>query len=244
MSDPVIDIQNVSYSFNGPSVLSDVSLQIYKGEFLGIVGPNGGGKSTLLKLVLGLIEPDSGSIEVLGKTPRKARLDIGYVPQYVHFERNFPITVEDAVLLGRIGNTRLFQRYTSGDRKAVEQALIETEISQLRNRRLNELSGGQFQRVLIARALVSGPEILILDEATSNIDLRMEEDIFELLKNINQRSTIVVVSHDIGFISGFVNRVACLNNTLVCHETSEISAHTLEELYGDHVHMIDHHHHH
>lgn len=239
---PVIEIDNVSFSFSGPPVLSDISLNIYKGEFLGIVGPNGGGKSTLLKLILGLLEPNEGRITVLGRQPKNSRLAIGYVPQYVEFERNFPITVEDVVLLGRIGVARSFLRYSSEDRSAVHDALNKTEIENLRHRRLSELSGGQFQRVLIARALVANPEILILDEATSNIDLMVEEDIFHLLKKLNRQSTIIVVSHDIGFISEYVTRVACLNTTLVCHETSDISGKTIEDLYGTHVHMIEHRH--
>lgn len=239
----VIDINNVSFRFDGPSVLKDITLQVYRREFLGIVGPNGGGKSTLLKLILGLIEPSNGTIKVLSKSPHKARLKIGYVPQYVQFERNFPITVEDAVLLGRVRKPSISSlRYSTVDRQAVSKALKETEIEPLKGRRLSELSGGQFQRVLIARALVADPEILILDEATSNIDLKVEEDIFALLKKLNEQTTVIVVSHDIGFISEYVTRVACLNNTLVCHETSAISAEALEELYGAHVHMIDHHH--
>lgn len=238
----IIKIDNVSFSFAGPVVLDHVSLTVMKGEFLGIVGPNGGGKSTLLKLMLGLLEPDSGSITVLGKSPKRGRSAIGYVAQYVGFERTFPITVQDAVLLGLVGKSRLTFGYRSDDYQRVSNALRETEIEDLSDRLLNTLSGGQLQRVLIARALVSEPEILILDEPTSNIDSRVEEDIFDLLKKLNERSTILVVSHDIGFISEYVTRVACLNRTLVCHETAAISGKTIEELYGTHVHMIQHSH--
>lgn len=238
----IINIDSVSFSFDGPAVLDHVSLTVMKGEFLGIVGPNGGGKSTLLKLMLGLLEPDSGRITVLGKAPRRGRSAIGYVPQYAGFERSFPITVQDAVLLGLVGKSRLVFGYSNDDYRRVSNALRETEIEDLKDRLLNTLSGGQLQRVLIARALVSEPEILILDEPTSNIDSRVEEDIFDLLKKLNARSTILVVSHDIGFISEYVTRVACLNQTLVCHETAAISGKTIEELYGTHVHMIQHSH--
>jgi zinc transport system ATP-binding protein len=238
----IINIDSVSFSFDGPMVLDHVSLTVMKGEFLGIVGPNGGGKSTLLKLMLGLLEPDSGRITVLGKAPRRGRSAIGYVPQYAGFERSFPITVQDAVLLGLVGKSRLVFGYSNDDYRRVSNALRETEIEDLKDRLLNTLSGGQLQRVLIARALVSEPEILILDEPTSNIDSRVEEDIFDLLKKLNARSTILVVSHDIGFISEYVTRVACLNQTLVCHETAAISGKTIEELYGTHVHMIQHSH--
>ena len=238
----IISINDVSFSFGGPNILEHVSLQVMKGEFLGIVGPNGGGKSTLLKLILDLLQPDSGHISVLGNSPGRGRSAIGYVPQYAGFERSFPITVENAVLLGMMGKSKTIFGYSNEDYRCVQGALQETETEDLKDRLLSTLSGGQLQRVLIARALVSRPEILILDEPTSNIDSRVEEDIFDLLKKLNERSTILVVTHDIGFISGYVTRVACLNRTLVCHETSAISGKTIEELYGSPVHMIQHSH--
>ena len=235
-----ISVQDVSFSFAGPKILDHVSLDIYRGEFLGIVGPNGGGKSTLLKLMLGLLEPNAGKITVLGKTPRKGRSSIGYVPQYASFERNFPITVLDTVLLGRIGVKSSLFSYSSEDMEIAKNVLKETETEILQDRLLNTLSGGQLQRVLIARALASKPKMLIMDEPTSNVDMRMEEDIFDLLKRLNAVSTIVVVSHDIAFISEYVARVACLNQTLICHETTAISGETIEKLYGGSVHMIQH----
>jgi len=235
-----IRVQDVSFSFVGPKILDHVSLDIYRGEFLGIVGPNGGGKSTLLKLILGLLTPNAGKITVLGKTPKKGRSSIGYVPQYASFERNFPITVLDTVLLGRIGTKSSLFSYSHNDMEIARNALHETEIEPLKDRLLNTLSGGQLQRVLIARALASNPRLLIMDEPTSNVDMRMEEDIFDLLKRLNANSTIVVVSHDIAFISGYVSRVACLNQTLICHETTAISGETIEKLYGGSVNMIQH----
>jgi zinc transport system ATP-binding protein len=240
MSEPVIAIDNVSFSYGGPPALEHISLNIEKGEFLGVVGPNGGGKSTLLKLILGLVKPDTGRIRVFGKTPEKGREHIGYVPQHARFNKDFPITVEDTVLLGRLGKTKSLWGYAKEDKSLCQQALHETEILDLKRRRLNTLSGGQLQRVLIARALVSDPEILILDEPTANIDLRVEEDIFGLLKKLNERATIIVVSHDVGFISEYVNRVACLNRTLICHQTSAISGEMIEDLYATPVQMIHH----
>ncbi|MGD8567606.1 MAG: ABC transporter ATP-binding protein [Gammaproteobacteria bacterium] len=238
----VIAVQDVSFSYDGPIILDHVCLSVKKGDFLGIVGPNGGGKSTLLKLILGLLRPDRGSIRVLGKSPRKGRAMIGYVPQYAGFERNFPITVHQTVLLGRMGKSRSLFGFNGRDAELAEQALKKTEIADLKDRLLNTLSGGQFQRVLIARALVSEPEILILDEPTANIDSRTEADIFDVLKKLNDRITMIVVSHDIGFISEYVSTVACLNKTLVCHETASISGKTIEELYGAPVQMIQHRH--
>ena len=239
-----VQIENVSFRYDKPLVLDNVSLDIKQGEFVGIVGPNGGGKSTLLKLMLGFLSPNKGKIRILGKPPVKGRSEIGYVAQYAKFEKDFPITVMDTVLMGRASGKSFFWGYRKEDIELAEQALRRTEIEDLKHRILNTLSGGQLQRVLIARALVGDPRILILDEPTSNVDSRMEEDIFDLLKKLNEKSTIIVVSHDIGFISEYVNRVACLNQTLICHETAAISGKTIEELYGGSVHMIQHSHSH
>jgi zinc transport system ATP-binding protein len=242
MTEPVIELRGVSYAYDGPLVLSNVDLQVPEGEFLGIVGPNAGGKSTLLKLILGLIEPSAGSVRVLGRSPVRARRCIGYVPQYPSFARDFPITVEQVVLMGRLGGW--FGRYSANDRVVARRAMAETEIDHLAGRHIQHLSGGQLQRVLVARALAAEPEILLLDEPTANIDQRMESDIFDLLRSLNDRMTILVVSHDVAFISGYVHRVACLNRTLVCHETETIDGHTIQELYGEDVRMVAHHHHH
>ena len=242
MSEGVITLENVSFAYEKVSVLDNVSLNVQRGEFMGVVGPNGGGKSTLLKIILGLIKPRKGRVTVLGKSPEKGRKSIGYVAQYASFRREFPITVEETVLLGLLGKTRPWFGYTAGERALAQQAMIEAQILDLQARQLGTLSGGQFQRVLIARSLIANPDIIILDEPTANVDVRMEENIFDLLKRLNERATIIVVSHDVGFISEYVNRVACLNKTLVCHETSAISGDMIEQIYGEPVHMIQHRH--
>ena len=236
----VIDIQELRFSYGAAVVLQDINLTVTQGEFLGLVGPNAGGKSTLLKLMLGLLEPQGGRILVLDQSPRRARRRLGYVPQYPAFPRDFPISVEDVVLMGRLGIGPLLGRYTRTDRAAVGKALEEVEAADLRRRQIETLSGGQLQRVLMARALVSEPEILILDEPTANIDQRLEGEIFELLAILNRRLTIVVVSHDIAFISGYVSRVACLNRTLVCHATGQIDGQIINDLYGEQVRRISH----
>ena len=207
-----------------------------------MVGPNAGGKSTLLKILLGLLRPDGGRVSVLGSTPSKARKKVGYVPQHPTFPRDFPITVGQTILMGRLGITKPFAGYAPDDIGIADQAMAETEIEHIASRRLNTLSGGQLQRVMLARALVSQPDLLLLDEPTSNIDARLESEIFDLLRELNKRMAIIVVSHDIGFISGYVERVACLNRTLVCHDTESIDGRTLHELYGPGVHMVAHHH--
>ncbi|MEX2516155.1 MAG: ATP-binding cassette domain-containing protein, partial [Gammaproteobacteria bacterium] len=207
-----------------------------------LIGPNAGGKSTLLKLMLGLLQPDAGAIEVLGTKPAASRLQMGYVPQHAAFARDFPINVEETVMLGLLGLSRNAGGFSRTDRAKVAAALATVEIEDLAKRRLQELSGGQLQRVLIARALISEPEILLLDEPTANIDVRAEEDIFALLKNHNEKMTIVVVSHDVAFISGFVSRVACLNRTLVCHDTAAIDGQLIKNLYAAPVRLIQHNH--
>lgn len=236
----VIELHNVSFSYGLVPVLQNIEFSVEQGEFLGIVGPNAGGKSTLLKLMLGLIKPQTGTVTVLGKKPTQQRTQIGYVPQYPGFARDFPITVEQAVLLGRLGAARQFGRYNAADYAAAQQALAELDAQDLAQRPISALSGGQLQRILLARALVSDPKILILDEPTANIDMRIENDIFDHLRELNKRLTILVVSHDIAFISDYVSRVACLNRTLVCHTTDAIDGHLIQHLYGEPIRRVAH----
>jgi zinc transport system ATP-binding protein len=237
---PIVSFEGVSFTYGGPTVLEQVDLAIEEGEFLGLVGPNGSGKSTLLKILLGLLKPTAGRVQVLDRTPAQARNVLGYVPQFAAFPRDFPISAEEVVLQGRLSHTRLLGGYRAADREVARQALMETGVWNLRLRPIGSLSGGQLQRVLIARALATQPRLLILDEPTASIDPRAEEDIFDLLKELKVRMTILVVSHDIGFISQYVTRIACLNRTLVCHTTSELTGEMIQQLYGAPVRMIHH----
>ncbi len=237
---PVIELHDVSFVYDGPQILQSIDLSIEKGEFFGVVGPNGGGKTTLLKLILGLLEPNSGRVVVLGGRPAEKRRLIGYVTQFAAFRRDFPITVEEAVILGRLGLAPALGGYRQRDRDAARCAMAETEVLEFRRRPLVALSGGELQRVLIARALVANPEILVLDEPTANVDLRHEMDIFKLLKDVSQHATVIVVSHDIGFVSQYVTRVACLNRTLICHTASEITGEVIADLYGRPMRMVRH----
>jgi zinc transport system ATP-binding protein len=239
---PLITLEDVSFSYGGPLVLDHVTLTIYQGEFLGIVGPNGSGKSTLLKMILGLLAPTEGRVEVLGRPPAQSRTAIGYVPQFARFPRTFPITVEQTVLMGRLGKTRAIGPYRKLDKDIAGRVMDEAEILDLRHRPIGTLSGGQLERVLIARALACEPDMLLLDEPTASVDVRVEENIFGLLQRLNATVTIVVVSHDIGFISQYIERVACLNRTLVCHPTSAITGELIAQLYGAPVRAIAHNH--
>lgn len=240
MSTPTIEIENLSFSYPQLQVLKDLNLTLYSDEFLGIVGPNGGGKSTLLKLILGLLEPDKGSIRVLGQTPKAARPMLGYVPQFATFDSKFPIRVKETVLQGRFGTRKHQLFYTREDQLKTAEAMERTDILDLQDRPMTALSGGQRQRVLIARALVCDPKLLLLDEPTANIDPFHGENIFGLLHRLHDEVSIVLISHDIGFITRCVTRVACLNHSLVCHTTSPVENDLLQEIYGMPLSRVEH----
>lgn len=242
MTQAAIELRDVWFRYGRNWTLEALNLNVIQNEFLGLIGPNASGKTTLLKLILGLLEPSKGEVRVLGTTPSKSRRKIGYVPQFAQFSRDFPATVLDTVLTGRLGQTRLIGGYTKEDKLIATNTLEELAIESLEKQHIGSLSGGQTQRVLIARALASKPDILILDEPTSNVDLRAEEDIFHLLSRLSKALTVIVVSHDVGFISEYVHRVACLNRTLVCHQTSDITGDKIQDLYGTPVRMVNHHH--
>jgi zinc transport system ATP-binding protein len=239
-----LQFDGVSFGYgDGPDVVVDVDLEIGSHELLGLIGPNGGGKSTLLKMAAGLLKPRRGTVTVFGRAPSAARDEIGYVPQFALFARDFPITVAQAVLLGRLGGG-FNLRWTAADHAAADRAIEETELGALAERPLSALSGGELQRVLIARALAAEPRLLLLDEPTSNLDQRAEEDIFTLLAKLTDRMAVVLVSHDVGFVTGFVQRVACISRTLICHGTSELTGEVINELYGHPVRAVHHAHHH
>lgn len=239
---PVISIDNVSFSYDGSPVLEDVNLTVDERDFLCIVGPNAGGKTTLLKLILGLLKPAKGTISVFGQPPQKARSRIGYMPQYASLDSLFPVNVFDVVLMGRLGNGRKLGFFAKTDRTAAEEVLQEMNLNKVRNRSFSSLSGGQRQRVLIARALVSNPELLLLDEPTSNIDTVMETELYEILSRLNQDITIALVTHDLGFVSRYVKSVACVNRRVIVHPTSEITGEMINEIYGSDMRMVRHDH--
>lgn len=236
----VIELENVWFAYNGSFVLEDVNLLVNERDFLSIVGPNAGGKTTILRLILGLIKPTRGSVKVFGNSPVKARPRIGYMPQHTSLDPLFPVSVLDVVLMGRLGTGMHFGFHTNADREAAAQALKRVELYDIRHRPFSELSGGQSQRVLIARALVSGPELLLLDEPTANVDIAVETELYDLLDQLNKKMTIVLVTHDLGFVSRYVKNVACVNRRVVGHPTCEISGEMINEIYGSDVHIIRH----
>ncbi len=238
--EPVIQLENVSFAYNGYSVLENASLIVYERDFLCIVGPNAGGKTTLLKLILGLLKPAKGTIRVFGKPPVKTRFRIGYMPQHAALDLLFPVSVMDVVLMGRLGNGLKCGLFRRADKKAAREALERVELYDISNRSFSELSGGQRQRVLIARALVSDPEILLLDEPTANVDAMVETGFYELLSRLNEKMTVALVTHDLGFVSHYVKGVACVNRRVVVHPTSEITGEMINEMYGCDMHMVRH----
>ncbi|MDY6905917.1 MAG: metal ABC transporter ATP-binding protein [Thermodesulfobacteriota bacterium] len=241
VDDTAISLRDVSFAYGRQPVLTRVDVTIKQGEFTTIVGPNGGGKTTLLKLILGRIRPDTGTIRVLGTTPEKACLRVGYMPQHAHLDPRFPVTVMDVVLMGRLGGNRP-GFYTKADRQNALKALSYTGMADMAGRHLSQLSGGQRQRVLIARALSTEPELLLLDEPTSNIDPGSESALFEILQTLNKTMTILIVSHDLGFVSRHVNRVICVNRSLVVHPTSAVNGMVISKMYGQDMCMVRHDH--
>jgi zinc transport system ATP-binding protein len=231
MENSIVQIQNVWFAYNGKTVLQDVCLNIQQGDFIAMIGPNGGGKTTLLKLMLGLLRPDQGSIKVLGGQTEKASHHIGYVPQDVHINRSFPITAIDVVLMGKLRPDKRWALSSAQDRREALDALERMEIADCANSKIDALSGGQRQRVFIARALVAQPKILLLDEPTASIDARGQVEFYRLLKVLNKDITILVVSHDLVAISTHVKSVACVNKRLHYHNQAEITGEMLEEMY-------------
>ncbi|KZK73713.1 MAG: ABC transporter [Pelodictyon luteolum] len=242
MKDPVIASEGLVVRLGGVDVLKGLTLSVFEGDFIGIVGPNGGGKTTLLRCILGLVRPSAGSIRVFGRLPGASPGRIGYVPQRLFFDRDFPLDVAGLVLMGRLSRKHLLERYTKADRLKVDEALELTGLSAIRHRAVGALSGGELQRALIARALVGDPELLLLDEPTASVDPDMKTSIYDLLEQLLGRMTIMLVSHDIGAISRRVTRVACLNCTLDMHEEgSSLPRGSLDDLYHYPVDAICHH---
>ena len=252
MSIPALDVSHVSLSYRGGVVLEDVSLKLDEFSFLGLIGPNGAGKTIFLKTILGLIQPDAGEIRVFGKSPQRARGLVGYVPQYARFDAQFPISVRDAVLMGRLARGRTLAGYTPRDYEVVDELMALLNLMELQKKLVGKLSGGQLQRVLIARALALEPRMLLLDEPTASLDSRVGLSVYELLEKFSKSMTIILVSHDIGVISRYVRTVACLNRRLHYHDSKELTSEMLEEVYGcpvdllahGHAHRVLHSHHH
>jgi zinc transport system ATP-binding protein len=228
-----IELEDVSFAYNGSGpVLDRVFLAVRPRQFLAVLGPNGGGKSTLLRVILGLLEPQAGTVRLLGRSPRESVRRVGYVPQDANANRGFPVVVEDVVLMGRFGGGASRWRPSAQDRLAVGAAMDRMGILDLRGKRIGELSQGQRQRVAIARALASDPAVLLLDEPTASVDLQTQDALYEILGELNRKITIVMVSHDLTAVASCATAVACVNRSLFHHDGAELTGEMVRAAYG------------
>ncbi len=242
---PVVEVKELHFAYGRQPVFTGAEAVIADGSFVSIVGPNGGGKTTLLKLILGLLEPDQGSVKLYGVNPARSRGRVGYMPQHAHVDPQFPVTVMDVALMGRLRRGRLAGPFRSDDRGIALEALRETEMAGLKDRPFSALSGGQRQRVLIARALACQPDLLLLDEPTASLDPTVQDDLFELLHRLNERMTVVLVSHDVSSVSRHVDAILCVNQDIDEHPAREISG-ALADLFpgSQGLSLVRHDHHH
>jgi zinc transport system ATP-binding protein len=236
---PLIQLDNVSFAYNGEPVLDRITLEVNQGDYVGVIGPNGGGKTTLIRVMLGLVQPGSGDVRLFGQPINKFRdwSRVGYVPQKPsNFDARLPVTVEEVVGLGRVSKVGPWRRFGPDDRAAVTHALERVEMADHRRSLLNELSGGQQQRVYIAKALASDPELLILDEPAVGIDIKSQDRFYQLLSRLNKETglTLVMVSHDIDVVVNEVTKIACINETLVYHGNPQdfLKDDYMAKLYG------------
>jgi zinc transport system ATP-binding protein len=237
MSPLLLELSSVTVSYGDNTAIQDVNLKVYENDFIGVIGPNGGGKTTLLKAILGLVKPLSGKIIPGPALQERGR--IGYLPQMSTGDNNFPVTVKDVILSGLMIQKGFFTSMSSADKKKASQVIVELGLEGLSDASLSELSGGQLQRIYLGRAIIGDPRILLLDEPGNFVDTSFENDFYEKLRMLNQRMAIMMVSHDIGTISSHIKSFACINKYLHYHPSSEI---TNEELlaYGCPIQLITH----
>ena len=247
---PIFDVKNLNFEVRGQKILSGISLEIFHSEYVAIIGPNGGGKTTLIRMLLGLDKPTDGNIKLFGKKIQnfKEWNKIGFVPQRAsHVDQNFPATALDIVKMGRVSKRKLFSSENNEDKEAVYDAMKKMDILDLQDRMVGTLSGGQRQRVMIARALASKPEILILDEPNTGVDIVSQNNFYALLKKLNKEEniTIVFITHDIGVIADDIGRLFTINQkATICNNPKEaLSCEDMSELYGISAHLVHNHKH-
>lgn len=231
---PIIDIKDLAVGYEHKLVLEKANLTVYPNDFIGVIGPNGGGKTTLIKAILGLVPVWKGKVNhYIDKSM------IGYLPQFNPFDKAFPISVNEVVLSGLAGKKKLLGRYTTVDFEKADALMTRAGIFHLKNKAIGQLSGGQTQRVLLCRALINDPQLLILDEPSTFVDNNFENELFEWLESLNKQMSIIMVSHDIGTISSQVKTIACINYYLHYHESNKISMEQLES-YNCPIQIISH----
>lgn len=226
---PIIKIEHLAAGYEGKEVLHDINLTIYQDDYLGIIGPNGGGKTTLMRLILGLMNPTEGNISYYKDGKPVKEITMGYLPQYNDLDKQFPISVYEVVLSGLNKSKSLFARFNKEHHQLVADTLDRMQLSDLKDRHIGALSGGQLQRVLLARAIVSKPDVVILDEPNTYIDRRFQKQMYEMLEQINKECAIIIVSHDIAEVLNNVKHIACVNHHLHYHDTADMPKEKLEE---------------
>ncbi len=240
MKEAIIQLTDISAAYDDKKVLNQVSLSVYERDFLGIIGPNGGGKTTLIKLILGLLQPTSGSIRFFKNGREVPEITMGYLPQYNSIDKKFPISIYEVVLSGLSKEKSLFRKYSAEQHEQVRCIIARMGLEGMEHRAIGELSGGQLQRALLGRALVSNPDVVILDEPNTYIDKRFEAKLYSLLEEINRERAIILVSHDIGTVLKNVKTIACVNETLDYHPDTEVPTEWLEEHFGCPIEMLGH----
>lgn len=238
-SDPAIEVRDVCFSYGTQEVLHNVSFEIQRRSLVAVVGPNGGGKTTLLKLLLGAVKPRFGTILVLGKPPEEARVHIGYVPQSLPFDARFPVSVREVVLMGRVGKSR-FGTYGREDWNVARRSLERVRLETLEKRPFGELSGGERQRVMVAQALAGGSELLLLDEPVANVDPEHASLMYDLFQELIAEVTVMMVSHNLGVVTGHATHVLCVNHTAGLHAIGEVASATFTEAFGGSLTTIRH----
>lgn len=232
----IVELIGVSAGYAEDIVLKDINLEVNPLDFIGIIGPNGGGKTTLVKVILGLLKPLKG--EIRWQSDPNLR-HLGYLPQTTMNDKQFPVSVKDVVLSGLMSSKSLIRQFRKGDKEKVSEVLDLMGILHLANKNVGDLSGGQMQRVLLGRAIVSEPQLLILDEPNTFVDNRFEHDLYELLRKLNNRMAILMVSHDVGTITSYVKTIACVNRNLHYHQSNIITQSQLEA-YNCPIQLITH----
>ena len=240
MNNSIIKIENLSAGYDQKTVLHDINLEISEKDFLGIIGPNGGGKTTLMKVILGLLKPSEGKITFYDNGMPVEQLEIGYLPQYNSIDKKFPISIYEVILSGLNRQKSLFSRFTKEHHERVKETISMMGLEGMENKPIGQLSGGQMQRALLGRAIVSNPKAIILDEPNTYIDKRFEARLYSLLEEINKQRAVILVSHDIGSVLQTVKSIACVNDTLDYHPQSEVSAEWIEEKLQCPIELLGH----
>ena len=235
----LVEIKDVYASYGGNPVLKDVNLNIYDNDFIGVIGPNGGGKTTLIKLLLGIMKPHHGKIQWLPKASKHEKLNIGYLPQFQLIDRQFPISVHEVVLSGLMNRKKLLPGYTRQEKDKARKMLRRMGIAHLEKNTIGELSGGELQRVLLCRAIISNPPMLLLDEPNTFVDNQFEGELYELLKELNKQMAILLVTHDLGTIAPYVKTIACVNRVVHYHKSNVITEKQLSA-YNCPIQLITH----